>query len=342
MCGRPAATAELGRAGARLAASRMLSGGMPEKECARLLSEMAARGETDGELLGVLEAMDELACRWGPARGAIDMCGTGGDGAGTFNISTAASFVAAAAGCRVAKHGNRSSSGACGSADVFESLGCDLESGPQRCAELLERHGICFMFAPRFHPAMRRVAGARRIAGGRTAFNIAGPLANPAGVGAQLVGVAPGFGAARMARLLAGRGARTAMAVCSRDGADELVTSCACEYALESGGRSESGVLRPGDVGLSASDISELRVAGRPEALAAFAGAVDGTAPRAVRETAAFNAGAGLFVAGIAGSVREGVGMAADAIGSGAAAKKLDGFVADAGRPELLEAIRGA
>ena len=313
---------------------------MPEQECADVLARMAERGETDEELLGMLDAMDEVARRWGPAKGAIDVCGTGGDGAGTFNVSTAAAFVAAAAGCPVAKHGNRSSSGACGSADVFEALGCDLESGPRRCQELLARHRICFMFAPRFHPAVGRVAGARRRAGGRTAFNIVGPLANPAGVEAQLVGVAPGFGPARMAKLLARRGAKSAMAVCSADGADELVTSCACRYALESGGASESGVISARDVGLEDSGGAELRVGGRGEALAAFVGAVDGTAAKAVWQTAAFNAGAGLFVAGMAGSVKEGVAAAAEAVRGGAAAKKLDEFVSDAGSPELLEGIR--
>lgn len=317
----------------------MLSGGMPEAECADLLRSMAERGETDEELLGMLEAVDGMACRWGPAE-AIDMCGTGGDGAGTFNVSTAASFVAAAAGCAVAKHGNRSSSGACGSADVFEALGCDLDAGPRRAEELLSRHRICFMFAPRFHPAMKRVAGARRRAGGRTAFNLLGPLANPAGVAAQLVGVAPGFGPERMARLLAGRGAERAMAVCSQDGADELVTSCPCSYALESGGASERGTLSPEDAGLDRCRPEELRVAGRAEALSAFAGAVDGTAPRAVWQTAAFNAGAGLFVSGAAPSVKEGVEASVEAVRSGAAAKKLDAFVADAGRPELLEGMR--
>ena len=319
----------------------MLSGRMDEGRCARLLSEMAGRGETDEELLGMLDALDELACRWGPAE-AIDMCGTGGDGAGTFNVSTAASFVAAASGCAVAKHGNRSSSGACGSADVFESLGCDLGAGPERAAQLLGRHRICFMFAPRFHPAVGRAAGARRRAGRRTAFNIIGPLANPARVRSQLVGVDPRFGPERMARLLAGRGAETAMAVCSADGADELVTSCACRYALVSGGASESGTVSPEDVGLQKCGARELRVSGRAEALAAFVGAIDGTAPRAVRETAAFNAGAGLFVAGAAGSVKEGVQMSLEAVGCGAAAKKLDAFVADAGKPELLEAIRNS
>lgn len=318
----------------------MLSGLMPEDECAALLSRMASRGETDGEILGLLDEMDRLAVRAGPAGDAIDMCGTGGDKMGTFNVSTAASFVAAACGCPVAKHGNRSSSGASGSADMFEALGCDLDAGPDRTAQLLARHGICFMFAPRFHPALARVAGARRRAGGRTIFNIAGPLANPAGVRAQLVGVGPGFGTDRMARLLAARGARAAMAVRSADGHDELVTSCACSYDLRAGGRSESGTVSAADVGLEPSGGAELRAGSLPEAARAFVGAIDGTAPRAVYQTAAFNAGAGVFVAGGADSIGDGVALALEAIEGGAAAAKLDEFVADAGSPEALEAIR--
>lgn len=318
----------------------MLSGGMGEDECVALLESMASRGETDAELLGILDAMDEFAVKAGPAGGAIDMCGTGGDGAGTFNISTAASFVAAAAGCRVAKHGNRSSSGGTGSADAFEALGCDLDSGPGRISELLARHGICFMFAPRFHPAMKLVAGARRRVGRRTAFNMAGPLANPAGVEAQLVGVGGGFEPERMAGLLRARGARTAMSVCSADGDDELVTSCGCRYALHSGGRLESGSVSAAGVGLAESGRGELLARGPREALRALVGSIDGTASRGARETVAFNAGAGLFVAGEADSLKEGVGMALEAVSSGAASKKLDAFVADAGKREALEEIR--
>ena len=332
--------AEPGRDGARQAITRMLSGNMPEGECVEFLKTMASRGQTDAELLGMLEAMDEFAVSAGPAGEAIDMCGTGGDGAGTFNISTAASFVAAAAGCRVAKHGNRSSSGVTGSADIFEALGCNLDAGPERVRELLARHRICFMFAPRFHPAMKHVAGARRKVGGRTAFNIAGPLANPAGVRAQLVGVGSGFEPERMARLLQARGARTAMAVCSADGDDELVTSCPCRYTLRSESKTESGTISAADVGLSESSKSDLLVHDSREALRALVGAIDGTAARAVRETAAFNAGAGLFVAGKASSVKEGVASALGAVSSGAASKKLDRFVADAGNAEALEAIR--
>ena len=332
--------AEPGRDGARQAVARMLSGDMSESQCVEFLGALASRGETDGELLGMLDAMDEFVVSAGPAGEAIDVCGTGGDGAGTFNVSTAASFVAAAAGCQVAKHGNRSSSGATGSADVFEALGCDLDAGPERARELLAKHGICFMFAPRFHPAMKRVAGARRKLGGRTAFNIVGPLANPAGVRAQLVGVGAGFEPERMARLLQVRGARAAMSVCSADGDDELVTSCPCRYALRSESKTESGAISAADVGLSESNKSEILVHGSGEALRVLVGAIDGTAARAVRETAAFNAGAGLFVAGKASSVMEGVETALDAVSSGAASKKLDRFVADAGNTEALEAIR--
>ena len=171
--------------------SEMLSGKTSDNDNASFLSNLAKKGETDDELLGMLDKMQELSIKVNPKNQGtvIDMCGTGGDKLQTFNVSTTASFVVAAAGGIVAKHGNRSSSGVSGSADIFEYFGYDLNQEPTKIAETLEKHRICFMFAQKFHPAMKHVSAARKQLGTRTAFNLLGPLSNPANVKNQLVGV---------------------------------------------------------------------------------------------------------------------------------------------------------
>ena len=169
----------------------VLSGKTNDSENKDFLSYLADKGETDDELLGMLDKMQEFSLKVEAKNQGtlIDMCGTGGDKLQTFNISTTASFVVAAAGGKVAKHGNRSSSGVSGSADIFEYFGYNLDSEPVIIAEILQKHNICFMFAQKFHPAMRHVSTARKQLGTRTAFNLLGPLSNPAGVKNQLVGV---------------------------------------------------------------------------------------------------------------------------------------------------------
>lgn len=322
----------------------MLSGGAPDREAADFLAALADRGETDGELLAMLDAMmgfaDRVDLRTG--RTAIDMCGTGGDGQQTFNVSTAASFVVAAAGGAVAKHGNRSSSGISGSADVLEYLGCDLGRGPGEAAAALERHGICFMFAQRFHPAMRHVAGARRLLRGRrTAFNLLGPMANPAGVKRQLVGVSSADLLSRMPSLLRRRGAEAVMAVRSEGGMDELSTSSANRAVTMVGGSVSAESFRPEDVGLHRSSPADIRIRTMEEAARSFVGALDGTAGRAAVETTALNAAGGLVVAGVADGIGEAVGVALEAISDGRAIKTLRGFVGDAGDPSRLAEIAG-
>lgn len=332
--------ADIGGGAAASAVGQMLSGAASEEQCAAFLLALARKGETGSELAGMLEKISEFAVYAGPVpAGTIDMCGTGGDGRRTFNVSTAASFAAAAAGAGVAKHGNRSSSGGVGSADVLEHFGCDLGSGPAEVRGLLERHGVCFMFAPRFHPAMGRVAQARRRLGCRTAFNLLGPLSNPAGVRDQLVGV-PGPGHMRsMASVLAGRGAARAMVVCSADGTDELTTSSSNSVALLRDGSVSESVVRPEDVGLRRSDPGDLAVSGVREAAAALAGALRGDGPRGAVETVAFNAAGGLVVAGLADSLADGVEAALESVRGGAAWRKFEGFVADAGDRARLEGL---
>ena len=346
-----------GEAGA--ATGCMLSGDSTDGQNAAFLGALAEKGETDEELLGMLDRMREFSVRVDTkARGTvIDMCGTGGDMLRTFNVSTAASFIVAAAGGTVAKHGNRSSSGACGSADIFEYLGYDLDLGPLQAAEVLDRHGICFMFAQRFHPAMGRVAPARRMLGKRTAFNLLGPMSNPAGVESQLVGVSSEDMLYRLPRLLyrrggrapesaggGGDGTRNIMAVRSDDGMDELSTSSANRVAVldcggNGGGKVTVGRVDPEEVGLHRSSLSEIRVETRLQAIQSFVGVLDGTARRAMVETAALNAAGGLVVSGIADGFPDGVETALRTIRDGTAFKTLEAFVSDTGDISKLREI---
>lgn len=347
----------LTREGAAAAMRDVLSGSAPDAGIARLLGLLAERGETAGELEGMLDAMMERCVGAGPVPdGAIDVCGTGGDGARTFNVSTAAAFVASAAGAAVAKHGNRSSSGGTGSADMLEALGVDLGAPPGAAASDVAACGIGFMFAPVHHPAMKAAAAARRaLAGTRTALNLLGPLANPAGVRRQLVGVSSEAHLGLLPEMLARRGSERAMAVRSANGLDELCTCSAGETVTAgrvAGGAADGaaggpprtfairGRVDPGALGLRASELAEIVPAGPREALRMMVGAIDGTACRAAVDTAALNAGAALVVAGIAGSVGDGLERALGAISSGAASRRLDEFVGRRGRRGLLEGAR--
>ena len=333
----------------------MLDGETSHEQNARFLGCMSAKGETDAELASMLGVMMQRAVRLHPnVRGPIiDVCGTGGDMQRTFNVSTAASFVAAAASScgssrdrfAVAKHGNRSSSGASGSADVFEALGYDNSAEPSRVRGILERCGICFVFAQRFHPAMRHVASARRALGKRTVFNVLGPLANPAGASRQIVGVSTEDLLDRIPIILAGRGAEVTMTVMSAEGMDELSTSSSNAVRVShgaGGSGSKRFTVRPEEVGLHRSDISEIRVADASESARAVVGAIDGTAGRAVTETVIFNAAGALVVAGAADSLKDAVPVCMDVVMSGRASAELDSFVRYAGSMEMLEGIRNS
>ena len=205
----------------------ILSGKTTDAENVSFLSNLAEKGETDDELLGMLDKMNEFALKVVPKNQGtiIDMCGTGGDKLQTFNISTTASFVVAAAGGIVAKHGNRSSSGISGSADIFEYFGYDLNQNSSQISNILEKHNICFMFAQKFHPSMKYVSSARKQIGKRTAFNLLGPLSNPAGVKNQLVGVFSIEYLDRLPLIMKRKGVENIMTVRSDDGMDEFSTS---------------------------------------------------------------------------------------------------------------------
>ncbi len=315
------------------AMAEMLSGSTSEQQSIDFLGALAEKGETDDELLGMLDKMQEFSLRVEPGdRGTpIDMCGTGGDGLYTFNVSTAASFVVAAAGGTVAKHGNRSSSGASGSADVFEYFGYDLDQGPPQVADILDRHGICFMFAQKFHPAMRHVSSARKKLGRRTAFNLLGPLSNPARVKNQLVGVSSADLLCRLPLLLKQGGAQSVIAVRSDDGMDEFSTSAVNRIATLQNGRVLTSSVDPEAVGLHKSSLRDIQIETRRQAIESFVGVLDNTANRAMTETTALNAAGGLIVAGIADGFGEAVETALSAIRDGKAFKTLEGFVQDTG-----------
>ena len=319
----------------------ILSGRTDDAENSDFLSYLAEKGETDDELLGMLDKMQQLSLKVEPEnQGAlVDMCGTGGDRLQTFNISTTASFVVAAAGGMVAKHGNRSSSGVSGSADIFEYLGYDLDLEPARVADILQKHNICFMFAQKFHPAMRHVSAARRQLGKRTAFNLLGPLSNPAGVKNQLVGVFSTEYLDRLPLLLKRRGARNIMTVCSDEGADEFSTSAVNRVCMLKDGKVLKSTVDSQEIGLHRSRLQDIQISTKQDAIRSFVKILENTASQAMTETTALNAAGGLIVAGISKDFEEAVELALDTIKSGKAFSLLEKFVRDTGDISKIKEI---
>ena len=250
----------------------ILSGKTTDSENILFLSNLADKGETDDELLGMLDKMNEFALKVVPKNQGtiIDMCGTGGDKLQTFNISTTASFVVAAAGGIVAKHGNRSSSGVSGSADIFEYFGYDLNQDPSQIANVLEKHNICFMFAQKFHPAMKHVSTARKQIGKRTAFNLLGPLSNPAGVKNQLVGVFSIEYLDRLPLIMKRRGIENIMTVRSDDGMDEFSTSSVNRVCILRNDKVLMNAIDPEVVGLHKSTLSDIQIKTKEDAIKSF------------------------------------------------------------------------
>jgi anthranilate phosphoribosyltransferase len=269
----------------------MLSGKTSDIENMDFLSKLAQKGETDDELLGMLDKMQEFSLKVDTknAGTVIDMCGTGGDALQTFNVSTTASFVVAAAGGVVAKHGNRSSSGVSGSADIFEYFGYDLSTEPAQISEILQRHNICFMFAQKFHPAMRYVATARKQLKTRTAFNLLGPLSNPAGVKNQLVGVFSIEYLDRLPLILKRKGAQNIMTVRSDDGMDEFSTSATNRVCILRDDKVLMNAIDPEVVGLHKSSLTDIQIKTKQDAIESFVGVLNNTANRSMIETTALD-----------------------------------------------------
>ena len=319
----------------------VLSGKTDDIQNADFLSSLAEKGETDDELLGMLDKMQEFSLKvktknQGPV---IDMCGTGGDKLQTFNISTTASFVVAAAGGIVAKHGNRSSSGVSGSADIFEYFGYDLDTEPDKISEMLQKHNICFMFAQKFHPAMKHVSAARKQLGKRTAFNLLGPLSNPAGVKNQLVGVFSTEYLDRLPLLLKRKGAENIMTVRSDDGMDEFSTSAVNRVCILKNDKVLMNAIDPEVVELHKSSLADIQIKTKEEAIKSFVTVLNNTANQAMIETTVLNAAGGLIVANISKNFEEAVELALNTIKSGKAFSLLEKFVQDTGDISKLKEI---
>jgi anthranilate phosphoribosyltransferase len=321
---------DLTRSEAASALEQIVDGTTCDAETAAFLMALRVKGETADEIAGLLETMRRLAVPVDtPGRDTlVDVVGTGGDHLGTFNISTTAAFVVAGAGVKVAKHGNRAASSRCGSADVLESLGVRIDLAPAAVATCLERVGMGFMLASLHHPAMGKVAGVRKVLGVRTAFNLLGPLTNPAGVQRQLLGVSTAEHLDVLAGALARVGCRHALLVHGDEGMDEL-SVCARSTVVEV----ERGVvqppysLEPEEGGVARWAFAAL-LGGDPAENAAITRKVLGGSRGGPRDVVLLNAGAALYVAGAVTSIREGVERAAASIDTGRASKVLDDLVA--------------
>jgi len=302
--------------------AEIMEGRTEQVQAGAFLIALRAKGETVPELVGLARTMRSLAER----EDLVDTAGTGG-GPSTFNVSTTAALVAAGAGCAVAKHGNRSNTSRCGSADLLEALGVNIELTPEQVGRCIDEVGFGFMFAPRHHAAMAHVVPVRKALGVRTIFNFLGPLTNPAGAERQLLGVSDRHYQETIAEALVGLGSVRAMVVAAEDGLDELAVSARTRVIEVAEGRTEEWFVEPGELGLDAGELEEV-AGGSPEENAAASLAVldGGDGPR--RDLVVLNAGAAIYVGGLAGSLAEGLEKAAAAIDGGAARELLDRLIA--------------
>jgi len=301
----------------------VMEGRAPTTSLAALLAAMVMKGERPGEIVGFARTMREHSVKLSqPAGEVFDTCGTGGDRSGTFNISSAAAVVVAATGVKVAKHGNRSVSSRCGSADLFEQLGVNVAAAPSVVERPLHDANIAFCFAPTFHPSMKHAAQTRRELGIRTAFNLLGPLTNPAGARRQIVGVPKPELTELLARALLMLGSDRAWVVHGADGIDEISTTGYTKVSECRAGAVNTFYIHPLDFGIQKASPADL-LGGDAARNAEIVREVFGGAPGAPRDVVLLNAGVGLFVAGHSASVREGIARAAEAIDTGAALKTL-------------------
>ena len=306
----------------------VMRGEVSDVMTAAILTGLRVKKETIGEITGAAQVMREFAVKvpTPPGVGLVDIVGTGGDGAHTFNISTASMFVAAAAGAQIAKHGNRSVSSKSGSADVLEALGADIELTPEQVGQCLNRTGIGFMFAPNHHPAMKHVAAVRREMGVRTIFNILGPLTNPANAPNVLMGVFHPDLVGIQIRVLQRLGAERALVVYGRDGLDEISLGAATLVGELRGGQIREYEIHPEDFGLAMASTRNLRVENAVESKTMLEAAFAAEAGVA-HDIVALNAGAALYVSGQAKSIPEGIEKARAAMHSGVASAKMRQFI---------------
>ena len=330
---------DLTRIEAAGAMEAIMSGAATNAQIAAFLTALRMKGETVEELIGFAQVMRQKVVKVRPRAGdmvaatgtdremLIDTCGTGGDATGTFNVSTATAFVVAGAGLKVAKHGNRSVSSLCGSADVVETLGVDLELTPAQVARCIDEVGIGFLYAPLLHTAMKHVMAARREMGVRTVFNMLGPLTNPAGANAQVIGVYAASLTDPLAHVLAELGTLRAFVVHGADGLDEISNTGESHISEVHEGVVRSSRVRPEDLGMRRAAIRDLQGGDREENARIIRAVLGGEAgPR--RDIVLMNAGAALMVGNKAQDLKEGVALAAASVDSGGAARKLEELVA--------------
>lgn len=290
------------------------------------LSTKSARAETTDEIAGCAAAMREHAVKFNTDTEIFEIVGTGGDNAHSFNISTTSAFVAAAGGIKVAKHGNRAASSKCGTADCLEALGVNIEQSPEMCKELLEKAGMCFFFAQKYHTSMKYVGAIRKELGFRTVFNILGPLTNPGSPKYQLLGVYDEYLIEPLAKVLISLGVKRGMVVYGKDKLDEISLSAPTAVCEFKDGWYKTYTIAPEDFGLKRCEKSDL-VGGTPEENAAITRAILGGEKGAKRDAVLLNAGAALYIGGKAETMADGVALAGKLIDSGAALKVLDSLI---------------
>ena len=306
---------------------RIMTGECTDAQIAGLLIALRMKGETVEEITAAAQIMSSLASQVEiKASPLIDIVGTGGDGTSTFNVSTVSSFVAAAAGAKVAKHGNRSVSSKSGSADLLEQAGANLSLGSEQVAKVIEQAGVGFMFAPMHHSAMKHVIGARKDMGVRTVFNVLGPLTNPAGVKRQLVGVFAPELTDTLANVFKQLGSEHTLVVHSNDGMDEISVAAPTQVSELVNGVVNTYHIAPEDFGLSRSPIDSIVVEDSAQSLSMIESVLTGSAG-AARDIVLLNAGAAIYVAGLADSIQNGVQAAAKAIDSGKAKSVMADYV---------------
>lgn len=309
--------------------NQIMAGEATDAQIGAYLMALRMKGETRSEILGSARAMRANAHHV-PTQGnddLLDTCGTGGDKSGTFNISTTVAFVAAGAGIRVAKHGNRAASSQCGSADVLAELGVNLDLTPEQVGQCVDEVGIGFLFAAKLHPAMKHAIGARREMAVRTIFNILGPLTNPAGAHRQLVGVFAADLTDLLAHVLSELGAKAALVVSGYGGLDELTTTGPNRVSHYDGKAVRTYEFDPREYGFRGAHISDLQGGDPPTNAAILRGILCGEVNSSKRDVVLLNAGAALIAAGKAADLAEGIHIAAQSIDSGAALSKLDALV---------------
>lgn len=304
---------------------QIMSGALTPVQIAGILIALRMKGETVDEIAAAAEVMRELSTKVNVTANEhlIDTCGTGGDGIQTFNVSTVSAFVAAAAGARVAKHGGRSVSSTCGSADVLEALGVNVNMTPEQVAHCIDEVGIGFMFAPNHHSAMKHAAPVRRELGVRTLFNLLGPLTNPAGAKRQVMGVFDRSLTAKLAHVLHRLGSEHVLVVHGADGMDEISFSGDTYIAELKDGQVSEYVLNPQQFGMPLHNAESIRVQNAEESKAMILSVLAGQAGPA-RDIVLLNAGAAIYVAGLAGSIQEGIDAAIRVIDGQLAKRKLD------------------